>query len=202
MPGMNGVESFFKMKEKNPNIRVILFTAYSLEDLIRRAREGGAWEVLAKPLDMERLFESIEAAMKSGAGGCILLADDDKGFCDNLVDTLTQAGFRVATAFDGNEAVTMAQGKSFDVLLLDMKLPQLNGLEVYRRVKQYQPNLVTIIITGYAEEMGELITQALNENAYTCLRKPLEMGELFGLLKEICSRKSKGTVQKHSKRGP
>ncbi len=83
----------------------------------------------------------------------------------------------------------MAEAYPFDVLLLDMKLPFLNGLEVYRRIKPLQPNIVAIIITGYAQEMADLIQQTLDETAQTCLTKPLDMAQLLGLLKEISAAK-------------
>ncbi len=79
----------------------------------------------------------------------------------------------------------MAEACPFDVLLLDMKLPFLNGLEVYRRIKPLQPNIVAIIITGYAQEMAEFIQLTLSESARICLTKPLDMAQLLGLLKEI-----------------
>ncbi len=117
----------------------------------------------------------------------ILIADDDEALCDNLVDVLTEAGYQVVAAYNGKEAVERAEAHTFDVLLLDMKLPFLNGLEVLRRIKPLQPNIVAIIITGYAQEMADLIQQALDESAQTCLTKPMDIAQLLGLLKEASS---------------
>lgn len=200
MPGMNGVESFIKMKENDPQINVILFTAYSLEDLIQRARSEGVCEVLSKPLDMMKLFQTIEQVRKSQEDGCILVADDDQALCDNLYDVLSQRGYEVAVTGDGQEAVSKAKDKPFDILLLDMKLPYANGLEVYRRIKALQPNLVTIIMTGYSEEMRELIDQTLRESAHICLAKPLNIETLIKLLDEIIVAKRKGITIKKDRR--
>jgi DNA-binding NtrC family response regulator len=196
MPRMNGVESFIKMKKKNPQVKVILFTAYSLETLIQRARSEGVCEVLNKPLDMVRLFHTIEKVRKSREGGCILIADDDRALCDSLFDILSQKGYEVAVTGDGQKAVSKAKNKPFDILLLDMKLPHSNGLEVYRQIKSLQPNLVAIIMTGYAEEMRELIDQTLKENAHTCLAKPLKIETLIELLDEIIVAKNEGRYHK------
>ncbi len=77
-----------------------------------------------------------------------------------------------------------------------MNLPLLNGLEVYRRIKSIQPNIVAIIVSGYAQEMDSLIMQAMNENAYTLLRKPVDMEQLLGLLEGICSGLRNNTYHK------
>lgn len=198
MPGMNGVESFIKMKEMNPDVKVILFTAYTLEDLIQQARGEGVWAVLKKPLDMEYLLSIIKESKKNDHGGYILIADDDKALCENLDETLSEQGYNVAVVCDGLEAIQEMENQTFDILLLDMKLPGLNGLEVYRRVKAKQPTVVTIIMTGYAEELRDLINQAVSENAYTYLTKPIDMNELITLLGKVSSDKKAGIIEKPS----
>ncbi len=192
MPGMSGVESLIEIKKLKPGAKVIMVTAYGVEELIREALAEGALAVLHKPLDMPLFFRTIDEARKTGRGGLILIADDDVALCDNLVDVLTEAGYQVVSAYNGKEAVERAEAHTFDVLLLDMKLPFLNGLEVFRRIKPLQPNIVAIIITGYAQEMTDLIQQTLDETAQTCLTKPLDMAQLLGLLKETSSASGDG----------
>ena len=187
MPGMNGVESFIEMKRRNHKVKVIMVTAYSVEDLMRQALDEGVFAILSKPVDMDRLFRTIEDAKRDGKGGLVLAVDDDKEICNNFVDILGEQGYEVTAAYDGEEAVTKAKTNIFDILLLDMNLPLLNGLEVYRRIRSIQPNIVAIIVSGYAQEMDTLIMQALNENAHTFLRKPVNMEQLLGLVEGICS---------------
>ena len=196
MPGMNGVESFIKMKEKNPRVKVILFTAYSLKQLIQKAYKEGVCEVLNKPLNMMKLLQTIERVRMCNKGGCILVADDDQALCDSLYDVLSQKGYEVAVTCNGQKAVSQAKHKPFDIMLLDMKLPRSNGLEVYRQIKSLQPNLVAIIMTGYAEEMREMIDQTLKENAHACLTKPVNIETLIGLLNEIIAAKKEGRYHK------
>ncbi len=187
MPGMNGVESLIEIKKLKPGAKVIMVTAYGVEELIREALAEGALAVLHKPLEMTLFFRTIDEARKSGRGGFILVADDDEELCENLTDNLGEAGYQTVAAYNGKEAVEMAETQNFDVLLLDMKLPFLNGLEVYRRIKPLQPNIVAIFITGYAQEMADLIQQTLDETAQACLTKPLDMAQLLGLLKRYLS---------------
>ena len=85
MPGINGVESFVKMKAHNPDVQVILVTAYTLDDLISQAQAEGILAILPKPLDMHKLLKTITAVLEKNSGGCILLADDDPAFCSSGV---------------------------------------------------------------------------------------------------------------------
>jgi two-component system response regulator HydG len=198
MPGMNGVESLVKMKEKSPDIKVILFTAYAIEELIQQARNEGAWAVLKKPLNLGYLLSIIKEIGHQAKGDCILIADDDASLCDNLLETLTESGYPVAVVGNGPDALRKMEHQNFDILLLDMKLPGLNGLEVYRQIKAKQPRLVTIIMTGYAEEMSDLVHQAVSENAYSYLTKPIDMNQLLSLLNKVYTDKKAGIIEKPS----
>jgi two-component system, NtrC family, response regulator HydG len=190
MPGINGVETFIKMKEKNPDVNVVLFTAYSMNELIQKALKEGVCDVLSKPLDMSRLLRLVGEVKTKGKRGCVLIVDDDMVLCDNLHDVLDQSGYNVTASFDGIQALREVENESFDILILDMKLPGKNGLDIYREIKKIQPHLQTIIITGYAEEYSDLIKQAINENAYICIKKPVEIKSLLGILKKISSEKN------------
>ncbi len=196
MPGMNGVESFIEMKKIRPGVKAIMITAYSIETLIQQAIDEGVHGVMKKPLDISSLFDKIDTIRKKGAGGVILIADDDRDLCDNLNNILSDEGFSVITAYNGKEAVEKAEKYNCDVLLLDMKLPVMNGLEVYRHIKEVSPESIAIIISGYAREMNDLIQQMLNESAFTCLNKPINMKSLLEVLETACAAKREGTYKK------
>lgn len=197
MPVMDGVETFKKMEEIAPDTPVIMVSAFAVEDLIREALRGGAFGSLSKPLDFDQLFKLIERALPNGE--LILVADDDENLCASLKDVLSDKGYRVCVAYDGNMAVQKARKSNFDIILLDMKLPALNGLETYLSIRDFRPNVVVIIISGYPEEMDKLIQQALQKHAYTCLEKPINMDELVSLLEQIREQKNKGILKKPSR---
>jgi CheY-like chemotaxis protein len=186
MPGMNGVESFIEMKNIKPGVAVIMVTAYSIDSLLQKAFDEGACAVMKKPLNMNALFTSIDNLKTNGNGGLILIADDDKELCDNLENILGAKGYKVISAYDGKEAVEKAQLHPVDILLIDMKIPTLNGLEVFHTVRKMKPKTVAIIITAYAQEMQALIQEMLKDNACACLTKPLDIGKLLRVLKSEC----------------
>jgi len=194
MPVMDGVEVFKKIKEVEPDISVIMITAYAVEDLIREALREGAFGYLKKPLDFDRLFELIEKAV--GGGALVLVADDDRDLCTNVKDILGGKGYRVSVAYDGKSAVQRAQENNFDIMLIDMKMPALNGLETYLAVRDIRPDVVVVMITGYLAKVGSEIERAIQESAYTCLEKPIDMDDLELLLKKIKEQKDTGTLKK------
>ena len=186
MPVMDGVETYKKVKEIAPGIPVIMVTAFSVEELIRDALREGAYGFLRKPLDFDKLFKLMDKAVN---GMLVLVTDDDENLCANIKDTLTDKGYRVCTAYDGETAIQRAWENNFDVMLIDLKLPLLNGLGTYLSIRDIRPNVVAIIITGYPVKMSDLVTKALQKGAYDCLEKPIDMDKLLSLLEQIKEQK-------------
>ena len=85
----------------------------------------------------------------------------------------------------------MVQKSAYDIIFIDMKLPTINGLEAYLAIKKINPEVVAIIMTAYRQEMADLVEEALNKDAHSCLYKPLDMEEVLRLIDEIRERKRK-----------
>jgi two-component system response regulator HydG len=194
MPVMNGVEAFMKIREIRMDMPVIMMSAYAVEDLVKEALREGAFGFLKKPLEFTDLDKLIENAI--GKGALVLVVDDDQDFCANIQDVLSEKGYRVSIAYDGNMALQMACQNKFDIMLLDLKLPPLNGLETYLAIREKRPNVIVFAITGYPKEMGGLVKKMLQENAYICLEKPINMDHLISLLEEVYEQKARGVSQK------
>ncbi len=191
MPVMNGVETYKKIKEIRPGVKVMMMTAYAVEDLVQEALREGAYGIIYKPVDIEKVVEIIEKASIDKQGAFILVVDDDPGTCTTLKNILINKGFSVAIANTGEDAVETAKKKTCDIIFIDMRLPTLNGLETYLAIKKINPEAVAIMMTAYRQEMSELVEQALHNNAYTCLYKPLDMSDLISLTSEILEKEQK-----------
>lgn len=185
MPLMDGVETYKEIKKIRPDSVVFMMTAYAVEDLIQEALKEGAYGVLYKPLDMEKIFSFIKTAKEAKHGGLILIVDDDPGFTTTLKNILSKRGYSVAVAQTGEAAISKVQGDNFCLILIDLKLPTINGLETYLAIKKIKPEIMAIMITGYRQEMADLIQDALNNSAYTCLYKPLDIEFLLNLIDKI-----------------
>ncbi len=189
MPLMNGVEAFKSIKKIKPETIVMMMTAYVVEDLIQEALEEGAYGIIYKPFDIEKMVSYVGRMMTDGERGFILVVDDDSGFYTTFKNILSKNGSKVAICTTGEEAIASVEENSFDLIFIDMKLPIMNGLETYLALKKIDPEVIIIMITGYREEIEELIQSALNENVYTCLYKPLELVNVIQMIDNILRRK-------------
>ena len=191
MPLMNGVETFRRLKKIRPDSIVVMMTAYSVEDLIREALQEGAYGVMYKPLDIGKVVALIEEAKEAKQGMLILVVDDDEGTCITLKKILTNKGYEANTAHTGEEAITMAQEKVYNIIFFDIKLSTINGLETFLAIKEINPEVVAIMMTAYRQEMADVVEAALKNNAYTCLYKPLDMEDVLKMVDNIRERKRK-----------
>jgi two-component system response regulator HydG len=186
MPGINGIDTFRQVKNISPLTKVIMMTAYSVEDLIKHALAEGAYGVLYKPLDLEKVIELIDKARQ---GSFILLVDDDPTHCDNLKDILDDKGYKVGVSHNGKEAVSCVKDNHYDIVFIDVKMPVLNGLETYLEIKKIRPQIIAIMITGFRQETKELVAEAINKSAYMCMYKPLSIDKVIAVVEEISRQK-------------
>lgn len=185
MPAMNGVETYKKIKEIRPSTVVIMMSAFSVADLIREAVKEGAYAVIRKPFDIETIINMIE---KAKSGVLLAIVDDDPGICKSMKNVLEEKGYSVTTCATGEEAISLARMRPQDIIFIDMKLPILNGLEVFSEIKKINPKAVAVIMTAYRQEMDELVKQALKKGAYACLYKPFDMDEAIKIIDEVSKR--------------
>jgi len=181
MPGINGVQTFREVKKVDPKAAVIMMTAYSVEDLVKEALEEGAYAIVYKPFDIDRIIALIEELLHEKT--LILVVDDQFSDRETLKVILEDKGYRVATAKDGTEAIEMVRSRHYDIIFLDVKLPDMSGVETFERVKKIDPEATVIMMTGYTEE--DLVRRAISEGAYTCIYKPFDVEKVMGLVEEI-----------------
>ena len=118
----------------------------------------------------------------------ILLIEDDPGIVMTLRRVLTGEGHETLVETRGDSGLIRARGEEFDVVLTDMKLPGLNGLELVRELHGAKPRLPIILITAHGTT--ETAIEATKAGAYDYLLKPFEIPELIGLVqKAVASRR-------------
>jgi len=116
----------------------------------------------------------------------ILVVDDNPAMAETLTDILEVKGFTVYTAVSGAEALEILREQPADILLTDVKMPGMNGLELYRETRKQYPGLVTIFMTAYSAD--DLIQQGMAEGVKIVLDKPVDinfMVHLFSAEKRI-----------------
>lgn len=110
----------------------------------------------------------------------ILITDDNRAFAENLAEILEDVGHQAVIADSGAEALRLAQATRFDVLLSDMRMPEMGGAELVHRVRRVDPGLPAIVITAYTYD-NELM-QARQEGLLGILPKPAPLPMLLELL--------------------
>ncbi len=179
MPYLNGVEAFKSGRKIIPETIVMMMTAYAVEDLVQEALNEGAYGIIYKPLDIEKMVDHVRRVRADGEEGFILIVDDDPGTYTTFKNVLSKNGCKVTICTTGEEAIAAVQEKSFDLIFIDRRLPTINGLGTYLAIKEIDPDVIAIMVTGYREEMEELVQLAINESTYTCLYKPLELSNVL-----------------------
>ncbi|HXY48583.1 MAG TPA: sigma-54 dependent transcriptional regulator [Terriglobales bacterium] len=114
--------------------------------------------------------------------GRLLIVDDELSVRDSLGKWFREEGYEVTTAEDANRALTLLAEKPFDVALLDIKMRGTDGIELQRRIHENQPQLIVIMMTGYASV--ETAVAALKNGAYDYVTKPLDPDEISHLVKK------------------
>jgi two-component system response regulator CpxR len=112
----------------------------------------------------------------------ILLVDDEREFVHTLSERLQARDLEAAIAYDGEEALSILEADEPEVMVLDLKMPGIDGIEVLRRVKRDYPKVEVIILTGHGSKKEETLAQELGAFAY--LRKPVEIDLLTKTMKE------------------
>src|SRR5437667_1743602 len=112
----------------------------------------------------------------------ILLIEDDPAIVTSLQQILAADGYAVSLAKRGDEGLAMAQSQPFDVVVTDLKLPGLSGLELIRQLHTSKPRLPLILMTAHGTT--ETAIEATKFGAYDYLLKPFEMAELIELVSQ------------------
>jgi len=192
MPGIDGVEAFRQIRRHREGVRVILMSAFSVEHLKEAALDEGAIAFLPKPLDLEKVVHLVREVKDTA----ILVVENDEGTADALSNNLKKQGYRVTVTESAHDALELVEQIRFDLVFMDVNLPAMNGLELYLAIKDITPSAVAIMITGMEEEFETLAKEAVRRNAYTIVRKPLDIDHVLELLERLTGRRASGDLRK------
>ncbi|MEW6666238.1 MAG: response regulator [Thermodesulfobacteriota bacterium] len=120
-------------------------------------------------------------------GSKILLVDDEPVFSKNMSKLLTNRGYHVTAVNSGDSAISALQEKGFDVIVLDLKMPGMDGIATLKEIKKLGLFTQTLILTGHGSIDSAL--EAIKLGAYDYLTKPCEIGELVSKIEGAWERK-------------
>ena len=112
----------------------------------------------------------------------LLIVDDEVGFVNILTKRLSRRNMEVTSAYTGTEAIQILRKQDFDVAVLDLKMEEMDGIEVLKIFKKMDPRLVVIMLTGHGSEQAA--REGIEFGAFDYLTKPCELEELLAKIKE------------------
>jgi YesN/AraC family two-component response regulator len=184
MPEADGLDLLRQFKQQDPGVKVIMVTAKSDEATRQRAISLGADEFITKPFGTNDLrsvaMDKISHLLRQDgpmAEPRLLIVDDEPKARDTLKDFIRpRYGCDIREADNGKTAVTRAQELQPDIILLDIRMPGINGIDAIRRIKAVSPEARVIIISAW--KSPDVAAKAMAQGAFTYLDKPIEF-ELF-----------------------
>jgi two-component system sensor histidine kinase/response regulator len=200
MPKMDGIETakVIRGMSLDPPPHIVMVTAYGREDVLKGAADAGFEDVLIKPVNASLLFDTLVTVMgghhrrveteEHGVilpfeslaairGASILLVEDNEMNRILAVELLEGAGFTVDTAGDGLQAIAMIGENNYDLVLMDMQMPVMDGITATREIRKDMKNLPILAMT--ANVMASDIERCLEAGMEDHIGKPIDPDELF-----------------------
>lgn len=133
---------------------------------------------------------------RNANGHKILIVDDELGMREGCRRSLARYGFDVRTAENGSDGLRMLGDEDYDLVLVDIIMPGVSGLELLERIRQYDPSITCLVITGYAAL--SVATQALELGAHDVLAKPFNSEELLTMVQDALKERERRLKQGNS----
>ena len=200
MPEMNGIEVLKQIRAIDPQAAVLILTAWGSDALEQQARQLGVVDFLSKGLSLDVLVDAMErtlqqsahaaspaqaaapggapraAPVAAGDGDFILVVDDEPQIRDLLKRFLTLRGYKVRVASDGQQALTMVEQQAPQLIVLDVYMPGINGVEVLRQLRRRKFTGGVILLTGSQDD--KLLQEALDLGSVDVMGKPVDLERL------------------------
>ena len=128
-----------------------------------------------------RFIRTRKGAKKLDEKARVLIVDDDANLCETLADILEEKGYREVVAYDGTNAIKEVKGQHFDLALIDIVMPGMNGIEALRQIKAIDPQLTTMLTTGHTT-LDDSVSEAIEAGGAGVLYKPLDINAIVEII--------------------
>jgi DNA-binding response OmpR family regulator len=183
MPGMDGIDALRKIKEADLSTKVVMLTGLEQSVLENEARNSGAAGFLRKSLDIQVILSIIDEMFVAGnkphtaiLGKTVLIVDDEPQIRSLLRDFLKKKGYAPQTAADGFEAIQKLNDVKPDIILLDMRMPGMDGMATLTKIREIDKKVAVIMITAVEDQT--VAENAMRLGAYDYILKPIDLAYL------------------------
>lgn len=187
----SGLSLLRSIKSRNPLMPVLIITGYNFTYTKDQAMQGGADGFLAKPFRIGKIEELIRKALgiKAATGDKpyrlkkILVVDDDEQLRDMLLEVLSSLDYFPIGVEDGEEALSQLKIQDFDLVISDIRMPKMNGLDLLKNIKKSDSQTPVVMITGFPSTCP--VQKAMQEGADGYLAKPFRIEKIDELMREL-----------------
>jgi DNA-binding NtrC family response regulator len=210
MPGISGDQMFKEMRRRWPETPVVMLTGHGTVEQAFEISKDGVFDYLTKPCDVEKLVRTCLNAVAASLRGempekepeepeeiDVLIVDDEEDFLHSLSTALRRRKMRVSTASSGEEALGKLETNSCPVVLLDLKMPGMDGLETLRRIKAADPSCEVLLLTGLPTVAT--VVEGLKDGAFDYVVKPQDMELLVRKIREAFRHAVTKAAEAHKK---
>lgn len=213
MPKISGYDLFMELKQMCQDIQVIFLTGHGQAKKAFDMTKEGAFGYLAKPCAIGDLAEMIREAYKIGGKDRqdreligsknqenirVLVIDDEKEFLSSVRKVLSRRNMEIFTAENGEKGIEEIRAKAVDVVVLDIKMPGMNGIDVLTQIKKEKPFVEVILLTGHASVSSAV--EGLRKGAFDYLHKPEDMEELVRTIRLAAVRKEEAETKERAQK--
>jgi FixJ family two-component response regulator len=183
IPDGDGVELLKIMRARYPSTEAVLVTPGGEVEPAIEVLRAGALDYLQFPIDLQQLAVSLGRAKErrlqnpAGVRPVILVIEDHDPSRESLVRILKKEGYGVLAASDGMDGMAIFESKRVDIIVLDLSMPRMGGLEVLAKTKGAGADVEVLVMTGYGDE--QTVVQALRDGAINFLRKPIDIDQML-----------------------
>ncbi|MFC1585894.1 response regulator [Fibrobacterota bacterium] len=191
LPDIDGLDLLTQVKTEKPDCEVIVITGFGTQEIAIQSLRRGAIDYLEKPIQKQvldaaigRAQEKISERQEHDFVNTLLVVDDDPSAAMHLVKFLKKEDYEVFSAASGAEALQIIENNKIDIIILDINLGDMNGIEVLKQAKVLYQDIEGIMVTGM--QKGDLAVKALRAGAIDYITKPVNLDELlFSISKSI-----------------
>ena len=130
----------------------------------------------------------------------VLVVDDEEDFATAVATRLRRRGYSTSAVFSGRDALRLVQETQYDVMVLDLKMPEMDGAEVLRQARRLDPHLEVVVLTGHGTVRTGI--EGMQLGASDFLQKPLPIEHLCTVVETVATRSRKSRAATHGKGDP
>ncbi|MDP8262839.1 MAG: response regulator [Candidatus Ancaeobacter aquaticus] len=179
----SGLELLKKIRETDSKTIIIIVTAHGSTDTNLGEIQYHAYGELQKPIKPEQLEDIVVNAIETNydmlfSEDSILVIDDEEAITTLLEDILSSEGFSVSTAKNGEKGIALAKKNAFDIIIVDIMMPGIDGFETIKRIREFDTGAHIMILSAYGKK-DDVLAQTEQYNIKDFISKPFDIDKLM-----------------------